>query len=198
MYLETKRFSIALFIIILIFLSCKPFSISSTPAPDLLVPDVTILPTESPTLPSTELPPPSSLNSTGPFVLFEGAGGAWITNPDGSFPTRISGYEINGDLHRAISPDGDRMAFVVKSDRGYDLVILKIPSGEAESTIHLIEITPEEEAIVESTDSKAFAAYAIQRYDNFAWQPGNGRRHTGGSRPLSRRRPYGRDSELFP
>jgi len=177
MSLETKRFSITLFIIILILLSCRPFSVPSTPEPDLSIVDVTDVPTESPILPSTELPPPASLNNSGPFVIFEGASGIWITNPDGSFPTQITNYQINGDLNRAISPDRDRIAFVVESVQGYVLVILKIPSGESEGTIRLIDLKPEERIVTDTTtsDSKAFAATAIQRYDNLAWQPGSGR-----------------------
>lgn len=177
MYLENKSFSIALIIIILILLSCKPLSVSSTSEPDLPITDATNASTELPILPPTDLPAPASLNITGPFVLLEGAGGIWITNPDGSFPTQITDYEINGDLYRAISPDRDRMAFVINSDQGYDLVIHKIPSGELEGTIRLIDFKPEENIVTETTpsDSKAFAATAIQRYDNLAWQPGSGK-----------------------
>ena len=177
MNLETKRFSISLFIIILILLSCKPFSVPSSSDSDLSIVDATDAPTESPILPSTELPAPANLNTTGPFVLFEGSGGVWITNPDGSFPTQITNYDISGDLHRAISPDGDRMAFLVKSDEGYDLVIIKIPSGETVGTIGLIDINPEEEIVTDTTasESKAFAATAIQHYESLAWQPGSGR-----------------------
>ena len=115
-----------------------------------------------------------ALNANGPYVVFKGKGGIWITNPDGSFPTRISEYEIRSDLHSAISPAGDRMALVIRSDQGYDLVIVKIPGGETETIASLIDITRDEE-LRDLTSPKAFATYAIRDYDSVAWQPSNGR-----------------------
>jgi dipeptidyl aminopeptidase/acylaminoacyl peptidase len=109
--------------------------------------------------------------------MFAGESGIWVTNPDGSFPTRISEFEIweiHTDLHRAISPTGDRMAFVVENDQGLDLVMVKIPGGEMETIAQLISVTRDE--LYENPSSpKAFAASAIRDYNNVAWQPGDGR-----------------------
>jgi len=99
----------------------------------------------------------------------------WITNPDGSFPTRLSDYEITSvmDLHRNISPTGDRMALVISNDQGLDLVIIKIHSGETETIAHLIDSVPP--AYYDATSANSFATYAIRDYDSIAWQPGEGR-----------------------
>lgn len=131
------------------------------------------MPSPSPAL-LTPTPAPTGLNATGPFVIFNGQSGIWITNPDGSFPTRVSEYEIQGDLRRAISPTGDRMALVIRNDQGLDLVVVKIPGGEMETIAHLISITHAEEQ-GDLTSPKAFATYAIRDYDSVAWQPGDGR-----------------------
>jgi len=134
-------------------------------------------PIEPSATPSEEPQVPTGLNATGPYVIFRGQGGIWITNPDGSFPTQISEQKIDGDLRYAISPDGRRLAYVTRANQGFDLVIIKIPGGKTEQTIRLMDITPEEEIISDTTpsDSKAFAATAIQRYQVLAWQPGSGR-----------------------
>jgi hypothetical protein len=105
-------------------------------------------------------------------VIFKGRSGIWITNPDGSFPTRLSEYEFQGDLHRALSPAGDRLALVVSNDQGLDLVIVKIPSGETEKITRLIQRTPEQ--ALDATSPNSFAAYAIRDYESLAWQPGGG------------------------
>jgi hypothetical protein len=137
------------------------------PQPPTSVPSPTlVLPVASPA--------PTSLNASGPFVIFTGEGGTWITNPDGSFPTRLSEYGIQGDLRRTISPRGDRMAIVVRNDAGLDLLIVHIPGGETETIAHLISMTPAEET-ANVTSDKAFALYAIRDDDSVAWQPGEGR-----------------------
>jgi Tol biopolymer transport system component len=66
---------------------------------------------------------------------------------------------------------------VTWANQGFDLVIMRIPGGETENTIRLMDITPEEQIISDTTpsSSKAFAATAIQRYNTLAWQPGSGR-----------------------
>jgi hypothetical protein len=120
------------------------------------------------------MPAPASLNTNGPYIVFKGQGGIWITNPDGSFPTQVSEYEIQSDLRHAISPTGDRMALVVENDQGLDLVIVKIPSGETETIAHLIRFTRAEES-GNPTSPKAFATYAIRENPDVAWQPGDGR-----------------------
>ncbi|HET7145060.1 MAG TPA: hypothetical protein VFI68_13660, partial [Anaerolineales bacterium] len=115
------------------------------------------------------------LNSTGPYVLFSSAAGIWITNPDGSYPTKISDQNLDRqDLRRAISPNGDRLALVVRNDQGLDLIEVGIPAGETKLIAHLLSVTPEE-LMNDPLNTKAFASYAISDfYDNVAWQPGAG------------------------
>ncbi len=130
-----------------------------------------------PTIPAASPVPtkpaaPASLNAHGPYILFKGQGGIWITNPDGGFATRISAYDVQGDLRHAISPAGDKMALVVSTEQGLDLVLVTIPSGETETITHLIRISPEEKA--NAVSAKSFVLYAIRDYDSVAWQPGRG------------------------
>jgi hypothetical protein len=153
----------------------------SIPSPSLVLPTPTETSapptaTSSPVPPSpTQTPALKGLNVTGPYVIFEAHNGIWITNPDGSFPTQLSEYEITSvlDLHHLISPTGDRMALVISNDAGLDLVIIKIPSGEMETIAHLIDRPPAE--YYDPTSSNSFATYAISDYESVAWQPGDGR-----------------------
>lgn len=171
--------------VLLLALSCVFFSQSGTPVIEV-TPTVSVA-LQSPepgkslvpiTLTETSVPPtktlsPTSLNSTGPFIMFKGQGGIWITNPDGSFPTRVSSYGIEGDLKSTISPGGDRMALVVQNDQGFDLVLVSIPGGETQTIAHLLSITPADESS-DPASQKAIASYAIRSGNNVAWQPGNG------------------------
>ncbi len=149
-----------------------------SPSPTLLTPTGTpapILPTDTPIpLPPTSTPAPTSLNATGPYVLFKGENGIWISNPDGSFLTQIFEGENHTGLRNALSPSGDRLAVVITTDQGLDLVLVNIPSGEMQTIANLIRITRNEE-INDPLSPKAFATYAIRDYDNLAWQPGDGR-----------------------
>jgi len=162
-------------LVLMLSLSCSMFSLDGTSTPDA---PVTIIPiisdTPEPPAPSTFTPAPTSLNPSGPYVVFEGSGGIWIANPDGSFLTRISEYEIEGsDLRRAISPTGDRLALVVRNEVGLDLIEVKIPGGETKIITRLLNITPDD-LVTQPTGPKAFASYAITGYDGIVWQPGNG------------------------
>src|SRR3972149_3743394 len=89
--------------VLLFSLSCIIFTPNdNTDATSTPNPISTVTP---PPLEPTPTPLPTSLNVTGPYVLFSGATGIWITNPDGSFLTKISDLLIDRqDLHRAISP----------------------------------------------------------------------------------------------
>ncbi len=144
----------------------------SGPSPSPLPPTDTFAP-----LTPTDAPAPTSLNTSGPFIMFAGESGIWVTNPDGSFPTRVSEYELQvwrqGDLHRAISPTGDRMVLVIQNDQGLDLVMVKIPGGEMETIAHLLSITREEAS--DLTSPKGIVYLAVTTYENYAWQPGDGR-----------------------
>jgi hypothetical protein len=140
--------------------------------------DTSVPPTPSDTpVPAapTSTPAPTGLNATGPYVIFEAHDGIWISNPDGSFVTRLIANDNSNvlDLHLHISPTGDRLALVVSNDLGLDLVIIKIPGGETETVAHLIDRTPEQEN--DPTSPNSFATYAIRDYESVAWQPGDGR-----------------------
>jgi hypothetical protein len=114
------------------------------------------------------------LNPAGPFVLFSSETGIWITNPDGSFPTQLTDLEAGlADLHRALSPDGSRLAVVARDELGIGLFLVEIPGGKTEMIADLLLLT--EEDLYDATGPKALASYAITKYDNVAWQPGDGR-----------------------
>src|SRR3989304_8287243 len=119
---------------VLFALSCSLFSVPITPITN--TPPIVSEPLQSTTaspstipLTPTDTPAPTSLNTSGPYILFEGRNGIWISNPDGSFPTRLSEIEVQGDLRHTISPAEDRMALVVQNDQGLDLVMVNIPGG---------------------------------------------------------------------
>lgn len=158
---------------LLLSISCTVFTpkdnsnATSTPLPLITV-----------TPPPLELTPtslPASLNVTGPYILFGSATGIWIANPDGSFLKKISDLTIDlQNLHRAISPNGDRLALVVRNDQGLDLMEVRIPSGETKLITNLVSYS-ENELVNDPLSTKAFASYAISGYyDNAAWQPGTG------------------------
>ncbi len=159
---------------LLLLLSCIIFtpkdSVNPTNTP---VPFITVTPQP---LEPTPTSLPASLNVTGPYVLFSGTTGIWVTNPDGNFLTKISNLNIDlQDLHRAISPNGDRLALVVSNDQGLDLIEVGIPNGDTKLITHLLSFTPEE-LVSDPLSTKAFASYAISGYyyNNVAWQPGTG------------------------
>jgi len=122
----------------------------------------------------TLTPEPMGLNPSGPYLLLEGDQGIWVANPDGSYVTRLADTGIGeANLHRALSPAGDRLAYVQASEEGPVLKLLSIPGGQAETVGLLQAITPGE---VQSDNlaGPAFAYYAITFYDNVAWQPVDG------------------------
>lgn len=180
--MQKHRHIIVLILILIISLSCRFLIPARTPTPvdvtepptQTEFPTVTLSVLTSTPLAPTGTPAPISLNPRGPYVLYGGESGIWISNPDGSFLTKITDLPIDlDDLHRAISPSGDRMALIVSNDSGLDLMEVKIPSGETNNVAHLLSIT-NDELISNPLSSKAFAAYAIRDYDNIAWQPGEG------------------------
>ena len=160
-------------------LACMLFSLPGKPAvqstPAKATSGQSAVPGPGSTRPAaTDTSAPARLNPNGPFILFKGQSGIWITNPDGSFPTRVSDYAVQGDLRHAISPTHDRLALVMQNDQGLDLVLVKIPGGGKETIAHLLSIS-QSEATNNQTGPKAFAQYAIRDYDSVAWQPGTGR-----------------------
>ncbi len=185
--MQKHRASIVLVLILIVSLSCRVLTPEETPPPMIVT--VSPGPTEPPaiTVPAaTELPPdptgtpaPTSLNPSGPYILYGGTDGIWISNPDGSFLTKITHLGISGlhDLRRLISPKGDRMVLVASKSEafdGFDLVEVKIPSGETKTITRLYSIT-DDEIMENQTSARALTAYAIRDYDNIAWQPGDGR-----------------------
>jgi len=176
--MQKHRNVIVLVLILIVSLACRWLTSEETPTPvPVTEPPAVTLPavTKTPLAPTSAVTPaPTHLNPTGPYVLYGGTDGIWISNPDGSFLTKITDLPIDlHDLHRAISPQGDRMALIVGNEEGLDLVEIKIPSGETKIITRLYNIT-NDEIMTNPTSAKAFTAYAIRDYDNVAWQPGKG------------------------
>jgi dipeptidyl aminopeptidase/acylaminoacyl peptidase len=82
--------------------------------------------------------------------------------------------ETQTDLHRAISPQGNRLAVVIQSTAGLDLDLIQVPGAQLQTIAHLLSITPEQE-LDHPTSTNALALDAIRDYQNIAWQPGTGR-----------------------
>lgn len=66
-----------------------------TPIP---VPSVTPIQSTAPPGVSTRL------NTSGPFLLFKGEKGIWVSNPDGSFLTKVTDLAGADSLRRALLP----------------------------------------------------------------------------------------------
>ncbi|MCE9644995.1 MAG: hypothetical protein K8S20_03265 [Chloroflexi bacterium] len=170
LFFKKQRTMLTALFVLIVSLSCKFLTGAPTETP---------VPLSPATLPAAESTPetqqPASLNTSGPYVLFSGSSGIWITNPDGSFPTKISDLDIGmQNLRRALSPGGDRLALVTVNDQGMDLVEVRIPGGETKLIAHLLSVTPEE--LMDAVSRKAIVSYAITGfYDNAVWQPGEGR-----------------------
>jgi len=104
--------------------------------------------------------------------MYAGPKGIWISRPDGTSLTKLTDLGLDGiDLRRVRSPNGDRLALIVQTEKGLDLVEVLIPGGETKTIAHLYSIT-NDELIANPTSPEAFTAYAIRDYDNLAWQPG--------------------------
>jgi dipeptidyl aminopeptidase/acylaminoacyl peptidase len=123
----------------------------------------------------SEITPTSTgLNSSGPYVLFSTDSGIWITNPDGTFPTKLTELDAGlADLHQALSPDGSRLAVVARDELGIGLFLVEIPSSETQKIAQLLLLT--EEDLYDAISPKAITSYAILDYSNVAWQPDDGR-----------------------
>ncbi len=177
--MQTQRKAIIVVLILIISLSCRFLTPQETPAPVTVTePPVATAPavTDTPLAP-TSTSAPTSLNAAGSYVVYGGQNGVWISNPDGSFLTQLTDLSIGlgmADLHSLISPQGDRMALITSNDEGFDLIEVKIPSGETKTITHLYSIT-HDELISNPTSARAFTAYAIGEYANVAWQPGEGK-----------------------
>lgn len=175
-----KHHKIILLILMLsVVLSCRVLTSEEIPTPSGVTesPKFTMPAFTNTPLVPTNTPAPIGLNTSGPYVVYEGAGGIWISNPDGSFLTQLTDLgssRADVDLRAAISPQGDRLALIVGNDEGLDLVEIRIPGGETRTITHLFSIT-HDELVSEPLSARAFAAYAIRDYNNVAWQPGEGK-----------------------
>src|SRR5512138_967501 len=146
MNMQKHRLVISLVLIMILSLSCKILVPEATATPvDVTETSVVTEPVASETPPApTNTPVPAGLNPTRPYIVYGGTSGVWISNPDGSFLTKITDLDIGlHDLRRLVSPKGDRMALVV-SVEGLDLLEVEIPSGETKTIAHLFNITNEE------------------------------------------------------
>jgi hypothetical protein len=183
--MKTSRI-LALITILSVSIACNLFTATTPPSvtvdPDTaeiiptlekstLTRDPASLTTETPSPVIT--PAPTRLNPAGPYVLFSTDAGIWITNPDGSFPTKLTELDAGlADLHLSLSPDGSRLALVASDELGIGLFLVEIPSGETQKIAQLLLLT--EEDLYDATSPKALASYAITKYDNVAWKPGDG------------------------
>ncbi len=131
-------------------------------------------PSFTPETPSPVITPaPTGLNPAGPYVLFGGSSGIWITNPDGSFPKQLTRLDASmANLYNSISPDGKHLAFSASDEMGIGLYLVAIPSGETQKIAQLLFITQDE--LLDATGPKALASYAISKYENVDWKSGDG------------------------
>jgi dipeptidyl aminopeptidase/acylaminoacyl peptidase len=183
-----KKFSvISSILILLVLIACNlPGGAAETEEPESLPPlqdkETEVLPEETstpavptatsePTLPST----PDSLNLEGPYLMFSGESGIWISNPDGSFLTKISEIEMGlKDLRNAVSPDGKTLALVVDTEEEIELRLVSIPEGNSR-TIAILSDRGGIEAELSAEESQSAAALSILYYEAVAWSPGDGR-----------------------
>jgi len=171
------RNSLVLFLFLIGPISCKFSFLNGTAMPVTATEPLALAPvTETPLVAGpASAPAPTSLNPTGPYVMYAGSYGIWISNPDGSFVTRLTDLAVErDDLHRLISPQGDRMMLIAVNDQGIDLVEIKIPSGETKTISRLYGMTPAEVA-ADPKGARAITYYALADYQNVTWQPGEGR-----------------------
>lgn len=182
-----KRTWAPILLIFTLSISCNLLSTTGTPpsagestAEKTSSASIDVIPSGIPLSPTPETPTPAitpaptSLNPAGPYVLFSAETGIWITNPDGSFPTRISDLDVGlNDLRQALSPDGSQLALLSADETGLGLYLVGIPIGETRKIVHLLDLTSED--LLDATSSRSIASYAITGYSNVAWQPLDGR-----------------------
>jgi hypothetical protein len=138
---------------------------------ETIEPSATLAVTATP----TPIPEPTSLNAAGPYLLYSGESGIWISNPDGSFLTQITSHSNDlFDLRRAVSPRGDELAMIIEQEDGQFLVTISIPDGEVKTIAQLSKLTMLD-AEGKAGETAGNAAIMISYYPNVAWQPGEGR-----------------------
>lgn len=169
---------IVLILILIVSSSCQPqapvetTTSSATPDPTVTKPPAPILTVTAPVTSTVPSPTTDPSIPVGLYTLYGGPEGIWISKPDGKSLTKLTDLGIDRiDLRRVRSPFGDRLALIVQTEEGLDLVEVLIPGGETKTIAHLYSIT-NEELTANPTSARAFTAYAIRDYDNLAWQPG--------------------------
>jgi hypothetical protein len=154
-----------------------PSNVSATPPALEATPSPTPSPESKPT--RTEpapTPSPEGLNPAGPYAVFAGSHGIWITNPDGSFPTRLADQGLGNeelDLHDALAPQGDRIALISADKTGLNLITIEIPGGRTRTVSRLLEVT-QSKLRLNSLSPEAFAYRAVTEFPNLAWEPSIG------------------------
>jgi hypothetical protein len=167
---------LVLILILIVSSSCQPQAPVDTPTPSATpVPAGTEPSIPTITATATIPPPPPTITPSVPeslYTMYGGPKGIWISRPDGTSLTKLTDLGIDRfDLRRVRSPNGDRLALIVQTNEGFDLVEVLIPGGETKTIAHLYSIT-DEELMAKPTSARAFTAYAIRDYDNLAWAPG--------------------------
>ena len=167
---------LVLILILIVSSSCNAMSQESTPTPSITPIPINTKPPAPTMTATTSIPaPPPTLTQSVPAglsTMYASPKGIWLSNPDGTSLTKLTDLGTDGiDLRRLRSPNGDRIALIVQTAEGFDLVEVMIPGGETRTIAHLYSIT-KDELIADPTSERAFTAYAIRDYDNVAWQPG--------------------------
>ena len=131
--------------------------------------------TQTPTLevvenyPTIEPQVTCELNPEGPYLLFGGREGIWLSNPDGRCIKQVFEGRFFNNLRTAVAPDGSRMALVTQSETGYDLNLITLPDGQQKQIIQLLEGFGDE-----LDDPKSTIEEVLTRYNNTTWLPWSG------------------------
>ena len=158
--------------------SPTPVVIIQAPPEEVITPDAdlssdTNTPTTQVAAPPTETPKPTALKPDGPYILYGGKNGVWISNPDGSFLTQIFADAFHNGFRSAVSPDGSHLALVRRDDAGFELILLDLPGGQQTFVVRLLDGFGEDyEEPIE--DPRIFVEQVFSNYSSIAWQPGRG------------------------
>src|SRR5690349_4729674 len=129
---------LVLILILIVSSSCQPQGPADTSTPSATpVPAGTEPPVPTITATATIPPPPPTITPSIPeslYTMYGGPKGIWISRPDGTSLTKLTDLGIDRiDLRRVRSPNGDRLALIVQTEAGFDLVEVLIPGGETKT-----------------------------------------------------------------